>query len=436
MPTIDTNDVLSGTVISFTRFNNPAYDYDDTQHPVGTSISLLKIWLRTPGFRTLRGIKPNNAFYFHRVFNSAWSGSTKEYRVPQYPNNAAVIVNSQITSGIGMDRKIDVEAQLGLTFGTAEIGELTDKVNSSILSQLKNSSNIIVDSVQYAQAKSMFIGNASKIVESLRCLRKGDILGLTSSLGITPSKRQTKRFNKRHKDYLKYGGSKPGSPTFGAQSKLLAANYLEFQYGWKPLLQDVHGAAEIFASSVYPPSRLEVKSHKTLSRTISYSTTNPSGWLETWTADGNEVLTVKSAIRYAVSQPTLNQWKSLGITNPAAIAWELVPFSFVLDWLLPIGNYLESFDATNGLAFQSGYLTVFQKVEGVGRAYLPVQMKPGEGGSYPFYIEMDTSVNMSTVHVERSTLLEFPSAALHFKNPLSLVHSLNAIALAISLINK
>jgi hypothetical protein len=32
--------------------------------------------------------------------------------------------------------------------------------------------------------------------------------------------------------------------------------------------------------------------------------------------------------------------RSLGLTNPASIAWEVVPYSFVIDWFLPVGAYL------------------------------------------------------------------------------------------------
>lgn len=46
-----------------------------------------------------------------------------------------------------------------------------------------------------------------------------------------------------------------------------------------------------------------------------------------------------------------------GLTNPATVAWELVPFSFVADWFLPIGDYFQSLDATFGLEFLGGSLS-------------------------------------------------------------------------------
>lgn len=32
----------------------------------------------------------------------------------------------------------------------------------------------------------------------------------------------------------------------------------------------------------------------------------------------------------------------LGLQDPELVAWELVPFSFVCDWFIPIGNYLQA----------------------------------------------------------------------------------------------
>lgn len=45
--------------------------------------------------------------------------------------------------------------------------------------------------------------------------------------------------------------------------------------------------------------------------------------------------------------------------NPLEIAWELVPFSFVIDWFIPIGDWLGSLDALKGVKNTWG--TVSQK---------------------------------------------------------------------------
>lgn len=66
----------------------------------------------------------------------------------------------------------------------------------------------------------------------------------------------------------------------------------------------------------------------------------------------------------AFTKKALAYLMMLGFDNPARTIWELVPFSFVLDWFLPIGDYLEQlrmdyFDTTiNVDAFCMSYKTV------------------------------------------------------------------------------
>lgn len=47
----------------------------------------------------------------------------------------------------------------------------------------------------------------------------------------------------------------------------------------------------------------------------------------------------------------LNQ---LGLANPLATAWELVSYSFVVDWFVPIGPVLNALSARAGLIFVDG----------------------------------------------------------------------------------
>ena len=50
-----------------------------------------------------------------------------------------------------------------------------------------------------------------------------------------------------------------------------------------------------------------------------------------------------------VINPNLYLLQQLGLLNPASIAWELVPYSFVLDWFSNIGQVLGQFTAFAGL---------------------------------------------------------------------------------------
>lgn len=61
-----------------------------------------------------------------------------------------------------------------------------------------------------------------------------------------------------------------------------------------------------------------------------------------------------------------------GLINPASLAWEIVPFSFVVDWFYPVGAYLNSFSDLLGYETRNPnttwYLTYF------GRAMKTTQL--------------------------------------------------------------
>jgi hypothetical protein len=40
------------------------------------------------------------------------------------------------------------------------------------------------------------------------------------------------------------------------------------------------------------------------------------------------------------------------------VAWEIIPFSFVADWFLPVGKFLSHLTATSGLVFVNGYKAI------------------------------------------------------------------------------
>lgn len=50
---------------------------------------------------------------------------------------------------------------------------------------------------------------------------------------------------------------------------------------------------------------------------------------------------------------TVASLRDYGVINPAAIAWELIPFSFVVDWFIGVGDYLNNYTALSGITWKN-----------------------------------------------------------------------------------
>lgn len=145
----------------------------------------------------------------------------------------------------------------------------------------------------------------------------------------------------------------------GQSFKRDSANaWLELQFGIIPLLQDVYDSCVVLSSTPEPEK---------CSGTGFYSGSNihyrtfPRGF-ERSDATGTKRLTLGGKV--VGFNPNVLLLKQLGLTNPAIVAWDLVPWSFVIDWFLPVGRYLKSFDAS--LGFDLGFTYKSQLLNATG----------------------------------------------------------------------
>jgi hypothetical protein len=114
-----------------------------------------------------------------------------------------------------------------------------------------------------------------------------------------------------------------------------------------------------------------------------------------------------------IRDASLKQLSQLGITNPALLVWELIPYSFVIDWLIPVGDFLSSLDALVGV---ENLL--------VGDSYI-VKKKHKR-----VYVRIDTKTTYVEEHYARFALipdLSFPK--LGYKPSKSLTAVANGVAL-------
>lgn len=137
--------------------------------------------------------------------------------------------------------------------------------------------------------------------------------------------------------------------------KAVGNRWLEYQYAWRPLMADIHGAMEEIKAGFQSEAQL-------FSVTRNIVRNNSSDFPELSSTQSYGALTssresMMAKIYYRVNDSEIRKCTGLGLLNPLQVAWETVPFSFMLDWLLPVGDFLEALDATRGLDFIAGSRT-------------------------------------------------------------------------------
>lgn len=197
--------------------------------------------------------------------------------------------------------------------------------------------------------------------------------------------------------------------------------WLALQYGWKPLLSDVYGAAEALNGRRPGDWRVTVKAVKKRTDVGTFSITT--------TGASTTTLVVERSVMCRLDALPANANKialsSLGVTNPLSVAWELVPFSFLVDWAFPLGSYLESLDAL------LGYTDAYSSSSLFTRSNWTVEPRDDSNSNYVYTNSFTASKEV--VFLDRVALQGVPIPTFpRIKNPASLGHMANGLALLAS----
>lgn len=256
--------------------------------------------------------------------------------------------------------------------------------------------------VAFAERKrtAQLVGDTTfQLARSYRDLRRGNIRAAMNRLGITSKAREPRGSNAPNK-------------------------WLELQYGWKPLLSDVYGACDALSKRDKEDWRVTAKGR--VSRQDTYSRVYDIAFNGPF--DGCNCVAVAYRGAYVridalPENEAIISLASLGITNPLLIGWELVPFSFVVDWFLPIGGYLESLDA------MLGYGDAYTSTSYIVRCeWLDAYSKRIQSGNY--IMDNQYFGKKQFVHLRRTAQSGVPMPKFpRIKDPISLGHMANGLAL-------
>jgi len=183
------------------------------------------------------------------------------------------------------------------------------KLQSRLVSKIKGHEfNLAVNAAQSDQLTKMVLGNLRKIGGAVRSLRRGNVAAAARSLGT----------NQRPKPLT---------------SKDVAGRWLEMQYGWLPTLSDTFEAAKAFEQLTQQRTSTH---HASLKSRGSYEASlSPN----LYRYPGRYTTTVRITAELT-ENPSAQ--RSMGLYDPLSVAWEIIPWSFVVDWFIPIGTYLEN----------------------------------------------------------------------------------------------
>ena len=218
------------------------------------------------------------------------------------------------------------------TYSVDDFGWAYSKAYSKFIDRMSSASNWAVNLAERGQTLNSLVQSANLLTRFTRKLRHGDLVGAARSLHL---------------------GDKPPRGAKG-WAKNFGDAWLSYHFGWEPLVKDIGNAIETLQGPI--PSCV-VHASSVFRRKYRIGTGIP------YSKVGTIETSVKLGARCRVTNPSLYLANQLGFVNPAVVAWELVPFSFVVDWVGNVGQFLSSFTDFAGVSLEGAFTTYFQTIK-------------------------------------------------------------------------
>lgn len=208
-------------------------------------------------------------------------------------------------------------------------------------------------------------------------------------------------------------------------SRKIADRWLQFVYGWKPLASSIHDYQELLKAKTDTRKILRASREIKDGFDQKWSDAKATGYYHTANGQVSGRASVKVILYAEVSLQYVQAAKTWGVSNPASIAWEAAPYSFVVDWLIPVGNVIEAWGGRAGLSFLTGSRTNYWNGSGeVSLVAVSVDNSWNSGS-----VSQMSKVRLNHKEVVRTRLTAFPYPIPYFKNPFSTTHVASALAL-------
>lgn len=217
--------------------------------------------------------------------------------------------------------------------GTSKMGDLTSPESYSYPPPPTVDSSVIAQALTQAWANVSF--NEAQVLQQL-----GEFRETISSL-VSIFRRAMKIFRDVKKFRLK-------ELTKEISPRELANRYMEARYALRPLMYDVKGTVKALNGEHKCSPRQTFRGYKRSVASLSlsdqrlYTSGGTAGYYINGSQRSERTLEVRAGILTSIDSQLLMNMNNWGIDEPFQTIWELIPFSFVVDWFCNVGDVIAS----------------------------------------------------------------------------------------------
>lgn len=355
-------------------------------HPTVTRYERLQFFNPTPKGQER---KPREYYLWYGLnFGDSWEGAGL-----QSPESAT---SSKWAGSTGWPAKV---LNLGSTSADADMISLQNLSYSRLQEGVKRAS-LGVTVAEGREALTLMAQRAGQLYRSFKFLKKGRFGDFARELKVRPLKKHER--------------------TKWTKPKHAASIWLEYWFGWAPLVGDINACVDVLTSA--PPPLILTGSASRRIQGSGFTATSQTIVQSQYT--GKAI--VKQHVRVRIENPNALLRQQAGLTNAAEIAWAVVPFSFLVDWFGNVGDVLRARTDFSGLVIEEAWTTAHCKL----KSARSLSSMPGTA-SYRKWSGMNEQVC-----TRRLTRVIGPTLQFKLPQRLSVTRAATAISLLVSLFTK
>lgn len=327
-----------------------------------------------------RHIRLHMSGRFYRTFEQyIQKGGTYSWVYDGFDNSP--IPMEHVIRGVGID-PVSNALSLRPPVSTRE------RLDNRLLQKLSQQKYSLGESLgEVAETSAFIVAKSEHLMRVLVDLKRGHLSDALKQLGIRQS-------------YMR---------------KDVAHRWLEAQFAIKPLIGEIQQAIELAHEGLSTRATLAVKACvKHTQQELCKSHDAPAFTESKWTSRATCTAEVElSALRAAMQ---------LGLGNPVSILWNILPLSWLVDYVANVGEIIDGLGATYGLTFVTGCYS--DKLVGSARV-LENTKRYGNPRCTVSYTGVSDCEGF-----QRTPFYSFPLPHVRFKFPLNATQLANAAALA------